>query len=197
LQPGSADSQRVVRFSSPADVKGTAILLVEHSKADDDMWIYLPALKKVRRLVASNKKDSFAGSDFSYGDVIGHQPADWKHQLVGSEDVGGEPCFVIESVPGSNAVRESSGYSKRKSWISKARFVLVKLQAWDTEGQLLKEASYSDFKVGDKPDRWVPMRIQAKNVQTGHQTDLVFRGYRIEPAIAADVFSANSLDTGH
>jgi predicted RND superfamily exporter protein len=197
LQPGSSDNQRVVRFSSPADVKGTAILLVEHSKSDDDMWIYLPALKKVRRLVASNKKDSFAGSDFSYGDVIGHQPSDWTHKLTGSEEFGAEDCYVVESIPATPAVRDSTGYSKRNTWVSKSHFSTVKFMAWDTENQLLKEATYSEFRQGDKPDRWVAMRIQAKNIQTGHQTNLIFRDYRIEADIPPQSFSASALEFGN
>ena len=74
LIPGTTDNQRLVTFNSPSDVKGTKNLLVEHSDKEDDIWIYLPALKKVRRLVASNKKDAFAGTDFSYGDIIACQP---------------------------------------------------------------------------------------------------------------------------
>lgn len=68
LQTNGEDNMRMTRFMVPADVKGTVSLLVEHSVTDDDIWIYLPALKKVRRLVSSNKKDSFVGTDFSYGD---------------------------------------------------------------------------------------------------------------------------------
>lgn len=82
LIAGTTDNRRLVNFLSPADVRGTKTLLIEHSSADDDIWIYLPAMKKVRRLVASNKKDSFVGTDFSYGDVIGHKVEDWNHTLM-------------------------------------------------------------------------------------------------------------------
>src|SRR5262245_30239495 len=77
LLPNGVDQRRMVRFLSPADVKGTATLMIEHSDGDDDIWIYLPALHKVRRLVANNKKDSFVGTDFSYSDIIGHRVDDW------------------------------------------------------------------------------------------------------------------------
>jgi hypothetical protein len=77
LLPNGIDQKRLIRFLTPGDVKGTATLLVEHSAGDDDIWIYLPALHKVRRLVANNKKDSFVGTDFSYGDIIGHKVEDW------------------------------------------------------------------------------------------------------------------------
>ncbi len=82
LIPGTVDNRRLVTFITPADVKGTKTLLVEHSGKDDDIWIYLPALKKVRRLVSSNKKYSFVGTDFSYWDVIGHRVEDWNHKII-------------------------------------------------------------------------------------------------------------------
>jgi predicted RND superfamily exporter protein len=196
LQANGVDNQRLVRFVTPADVKGTAILLAEHARADDDMWIYLPALKKVRRLVASNKKDSFAGSDFSYGDVIGYAVDDWRHQMVGEEQVGGEACYIVESVPKSEAVRDNTGYAKRRSWIGKTRAVLVKFAAWDAEGQPLKEAQYSEFRAGDKPGKWIAMRIHASNLQTGHQTEIVFSDYRVDELPPVEVFSTRSLESG-
>ena len=98
LQDDGSDNMRTVRFLSPA-IKGTATLLVEHATGDDDMWIYLPALKKVRRLVASNKKDGFVGTEFSYGDVIGHRTSDWTHRILREEAVAGAPTYVIELLP--------------------------------------------------------------------------------------------------
>jgi hydrophobe/amphiphile efflux-3 (HAE3) family protein len=196
LQGNGQDNERLVRFISPPDVKDTGILLIERTGTDDDMWIYLPGLKKVRRLVSSSKKDSFAGSDFSYGDVIGYAVADWTHKIVGDEVVSGEPCYIVESVPAKDSVRENTGYSKRRSWISKIRFTMVKFEAWDTEGQLFKQAEYSAFQQVDKAGKWIPMRIRAKNVQTGHETDIVFSGYKIDQQVSNDVFSTRSLEFG-
>lgn len=197
LQGNGVDNQRLVRFLAPADIKGTAILLIERSKADDDMWIYLPGLKKTRRLVASNKKDSFAGTDFSYGDVIGHAVEDWRHKIVGEEDVLGEACYVVESVPAKDSVRENTGYSKRKSWIGKSRSTLLKLETWDAEGQLLKQAEFGDFQQVDKAqNKWVAMRARARNVQTGHATDIVFSDYRVDPAVSGALFTTRSLEFG-
>src|SRR2546423_9149621 len=88
LIAGTTDNMRFVNFKSPADVRGTKTLLIEHSGKDDDIWIYLPALKKVRRLVSSNKKDSFVGTDFTYEDVIGQKVEDWNHSLVKEEACG-------------------------------------------------------------------------------------------------------------
>ena len=111
LIAGTTDNRRYVNFLTPADVHGTKTLLIEHSAADDDMWIYLPAMKKVRRLVSSNKKDSFVGTDFSYGDVIGHRVEDWNHKLLRQERVDGRDCYVVESTPKRAEVADNTGYS--------------------------------------------------------------------------------------
>ena len=193
----SVDNQRLVWFSAPADVKGTSILLVEHSGADDDMWIYLPAFGKTRRLVASNKRDSFVGSDFSYGDVIGYPVDDWRHKLLGEDVVAGDPCYLVESVPATDPVRDTSGYSKRVSCISKSRYVTLRVEIWDTEGEKLKEEEYGDFKnVDPAHGKWVAMHSTARNFETGHSSDAVFSDYRVDPSIQQGIFSVRTLEFG-
>jgi len=197
LEDNGIDNQRLVRFSAPADVKGTSILLVEHSAADDDMWIYLPAFGKTRRLVASNKRDSFVGSDFSYGDVIGYPVDEWHHTLVGDDTVGGDPCYLVESVPASDAVRDTSGYSKRLSCISKSRYVTLRVEIWDTEGEKLKVEEYGDFQnVDPAHGKWVAMHSTALNLETGHSSDVAFSDYRVVPSVTQSLFSARALEFG-
>src|SRR5260370_4419764 len=112
LMKGTTDNMRITTFMSPSDVKETKTLLIENTGKDDDIWIYLPALKKVRRLVSNNKKDSFVGADFSYGDVIGHRPSDWNHKIVKSESVNRQDCFVLQSTPKPPHFSDNSSYSK-------------------------------------------------------------------------------------
>ncbi len=196
LEDNGVDNQRLVRFNAPADVKGTSILLVEHSKADDDMWIYLPAFGKTRRLVASNKRDSFVGSDFSYGDVIGYPVDDWHHKLVGEDTVVGEPCYLIESVPASSAVRDTSGYSKRLSAISKSRYVTLRVEIWDTEGEKLKVEEYGDFQNVDAAHgKWVAMHSTSRNLETGHSSDVVFSDYHVDPTVQQSAFTVRALES--
>lgn len=197
LEDNGSDNQRIVQFYAPADVKGTSILLIEHARAEDDIWIYLPGLKKVRRLVSSNKKDSFAGTDFSYGDVIGHAVADWRHTLTGEDAAAGEPCYIVESVPTSDAVKEASGYSKRRTWVSKVRYITLRTEMWDTEGQKLKEEEFSDFlNIDPAHGKWVATHAIARNLQTGHSSDVVFHDYRIDAAVSQELFSVRALEFG-
>ncbi len=195
LQSNGMDNTQMVRFLSPPDVKGTAILTIEHTDQDDDIWVYLPALKKVRRLVATNKKDSFAGTDFSYGDVIGHKVEDWQHILLREEEVDGQPCYVIESVPRDESVKASSGYSKHNAWIRKDNFVTIKEEFWDRAGQPLKSCKGEDVQLVD-PDRgrWRPMRLEATNSQTGHRTIIQFENFKVNQQIPDEFFTARYME---
>jgi outer membrane lipoprotein-sorting protein len=195
LQANGSDYNRVVRFSSPADVRGTGTLLIEHTSSDDDIWIYLPALKKVRRIASSNKSDRFVGTDFSYADVIGHKTADWSHTLLADENVGGQDCYVVESTPKSADVKSASGYSKRKSWIRKDNFVAIKAEAWDPDGKLLKRMTYSQVEVVDaKHGKYQPMVLEATNVQNEHRTTIKITNFKLEPDVADSVFTTAALE---
>jgi uncharacterized protein len=195
LIAGTTDNQRLVKFLSPSDVKGTKTLLIEHTGKEDDIWIFLPALKKVRRLVSNQKRDSFVGTDFSYGDVIGHRVDDWKHTLVREEKLEGKDCFVIESLPKTPAVTENSGYSKRVGWIEKTSFVALKGEIYDPAGLLLKKVTAGQVeKVDAKNDKWQPMRLEAENVQTGHKTVIEFSNFKAGVGVKDDEFTSRSLE---
>lgn len=195
LQPNGVDNRRMVRFLSPSDVKGTVTLMVEHSEGDDDIWIYLPALKKVRRLVASNKKDSFVGTDFSYGDVIGQRVGEWEHRLIREEEIDGQPCYVIESLPKNEVVKSNSGYARRLSWIQKDNFMTVKGEFWDPAGALLKTATFTDVRLVDQVrGRWQAMRLEAESQQTGHRTVIRFENFRANQGIQDDFFTTRYME---
>ncbi|MBI5636336.1 MAG: outer membrane lipoprotein-sorting protein [Nitrospinae bacterium] len=195
LIPGAGDEMRVVRFLAPPDVKGTATLMIEHGAGDDDLWIYLPALKKVRRLVSSNKKDSFVGTDFSYGDVMGHKVEDWTHKILRAETVDGVECHVIESLPARPSVAEDSGYSKRIGWIRKDNMVTIKGEMYDQGGELLKTFKADDVTLVDAAKgKWQAMRLEAHNAQSGHRTIITFENYRANAGVKESVFTTRYLE---
>jgi hypothetical protein len=195
LIKGTTDNMQLVRFVSPPDVKGTTSLTIEHSDKDDDLWIYLPALKKVRRLVASNKKDSFVGTDFSYGDVIGYKVEDWTHKMLRSEAVDGADCYVIESLPAKPSVMEESGYSKRVGWVRKDNFVPVKGEFYGEDGELLRTFSAGDvMEVDHANKKFRPMRLETKNVQTGHKTIITFDNFKSLVGVKDEVFTPRYME---
>jgi len=195
LRDGSLDTLRLTRFLMPPDVSGTATLTIEHSDGDDDIWIYLPALHKTRRLVSFNKRDSYVGTDFSYGDVIGYKVGEWRHALVGTETVDGSGCYKIESLPANRDVLQQNGYSKRVSWIRVDNFVQVKGEFYDTASVLLKTMSAAQVQLVDADrGRWQPMWLEMRNVQSGHRTEIVLEHFRANVGISSDMFKVRTLE---
>ncbi len=175
LQANGIDSKLLVKFSTPTDIKGTGFLQVEHSDGDDDLWLYLPALKKSRRLVANNKKDSFLGSDFSYGDISLPKVDQYQHTLKGSEKIKENECYVIESVPANDSVKSNSGYSKKITWVRKDALLEAKVEYYDLSGRLLKTQLTANHQlVEPNPQRWFALYREMTNHQTGHKTVLNF-----------------------
>jgi hypothetical protein len=193
LRENGVDSAVMTRFAQPADIKGTGFLQVENSAADDDIWVYLPALGKTRRLASNNKRDSFFGTDFSYGDILLPPVEKWEHTLLRQETVDGAPCHVVESRPRDARTRDDIGYARRISWIDATTFVERKVDYYDTRGQLLKTQLTFDVKP-EEPGRFMPMRRQMTNHQTGHQTLYQFERFSVDKALKDGDFSVRRLE---
>ena len=195
LQKNGIDSNLIVQFQAPADIKGTGFLQLEHSNGDDDLWIYLPALKKSRRLVASNKKDSFVGSDFSYGDILLPKADLYRHALLRSEPVDGQDCYVIESIPKDDAVKQNSGYSKKITWVRKDNFLENKVDYFDLTGRPLKTQTVSGHKLMEPENqRWIAQHREMLNHQTGHKTTFTFTHAEVGHPVPDDFFTTRSVE---
>ena len=193
--PNGVDQQRMIRFLEPADVKGTATLMVEHSDGDDDSWIYLPALRKVRRLVANNKKDSFVGTEFSYGDIMGHRVDDWTYAYVGTDTVDGAKTHVIEATPKTPEIATNSGYGKRKMWIREDNFVAVKGEYSDTDGSPVKVFTATDVREIDAGEhKFQAFHLEMKNTQTGHVTQIDVRKLDVGLGLDDEQFTERYLE---
>ena len=195
LQPNGIDSKFLVRFTTPPDVAGTGLLQIEHSDGDDDLWIYLPALKKSRRLVASNKKDSFVGSDFSYGDIALPKVDQYKHTVRGTEVVDGHQCFVVESIPATDVVRSNSGYARKVTWVRADNFLETKVEYYDLANRLYKTQRVGGHQaIASQPGKWFALEREMTNHQTGHRTLLVTTKLDGAVTIGDDVFSTRTLE---
>jgi predicted RND superfamily exporter protein len=195
LRPNGTDNMRMVRFLAPPDVRGLAILTIEEAAREDDIWVYVPALRKVRRLTASSKKDSYAGTDFSYGDLIGHRVDEWTHRVVREAMLDEQPCHVVESVPVSEAVTARTGYSKRLWWIRRDNFVAIREEFWDAAGRPLKVLRGLEVRAVD-PARgnWQPMRMEATNLQTGHRTVIRLESFKANQRLADELFTPRYME---
>jgi outer membrane lipoprotein-sorting protein len=194
LQPNGVDSKFIVKFSTPADIKGTGVLQVEDVDGDDDLWIYLPALKKSRRLVANNKKDSFAGSDFSYGEITLPKVDQFRHTLLRSEKLDAFECHVVESVPANDTVKSNSGYSRKITWVRADNFLESKVEYYDLAGRLLKTQRTGRHQLIE-PDkgRWFALSREMTNHQSGHRTTIDAEKADAV-AIADDMFTTRYLE---
>ncbi len=195
LKDNGVDSQVMLTFTAPGDIKGTAFLQSEHSNAEDDLWVYLPALGKSRRLAANNKHDSFFGTDFSYGDVLPPPVAQYRHAVTGSEAIDGADCYVIESTPVSEQIKSDSGYARKTSWIDKSDFLERKVVFYDTTGRLLKTQTSREHKLmeSDK-QRWLPIRREMVNHQTAHRTLYNFDRVDLARDLTERQFDVRSLE---
>jgi hypothetical protein len=195
LQLDGVGNRRVIRFLSPSDVRNTTTLLVENAANEDEIWVYLPALKKPRRLAGNNKKSSFVGTDLSYGDLVGHKPQNWTHKFVRQEKLATFTTYVVESVPKSPDIAVDSGYSKRVSWIDKDSFVALKVDFYDPAGALLKTADSSELKQVDiKNRKWQPMLVQVKNHQTNGSTIVKMEKFDANTKVGDEYFSVRYLE---
>lgn len=171
LFDGGKTEKRVYRFLAPADVKGTGVLVFDYESKPDDVWVYLPALRKTRRIVSSEKSKSFMGSEFNYGDLNIPSLSDFTYKIAKEESYGGEACWVIDVSPKSKSIAKDEGYSKKTYWISKAKMSVRRGLYYDMDGKLLKELKSDDIKLLDpKNKRYRAMKMEMINKQNGRRS---------------------------
>lgn len=196
LKPDGVNNRRVTRFNSPADIAGTAVLTVENT-GEDDIWVYLPALKKVRRLTASNRRDAFVGTDFSYGDVLGHPVEEWSHRAIRKEAIDGTQSIVIVSMPRDAGVAAATGYSRRITWLRATDLVPLKTDFFGPQQNLIKVYSAADIRLVDPARRcFQPMRQVMKNIVTGHMTVIEYSSFKTDVSVGNDQFQPRALERG-
>jgi len=185
----SADDSRkqIIWFLSPADDKGVAFLKIEHADKDDEMRLWLPAFKKVRRISSKKKADSFMGSDMSYEDMTSRELDEYTYEILGEKKVDGIDCHILESTPKEGVTRT---YKRFVTYVSKSDLIPVLDEAYDTRDQLLKrrEMKYSKQKGYD-----LPTEIFVENVQKDHNTRLIFSSLEVDTGVEADLFQEKNL----
>ena len=175
-------------FDSPRDVAGTAFLSFSHPNANDEQWLYLPALKRVKRISSRNKSGSFMGSEFSFEDLTSFEVEKYTYKYIGDETVNGEDCFVVEQYPKD----KYSGYKRRVVWIDKAEYRTQKTDFYDRKNSLLKTLTFSDYKkYADK--HWRASQLSMVNHQSGKSTVLTWKDYQFKQGLDEKDFNKNAL----
>lgn len=187
------DKKSMMFFQYPADVKGTGFLTWDYDAQgkDDDKWLYLPAMKKTRRISgASAKQDYFMGSDFTYDDMGSRNVDEDEHKLLGEESVSGNKCWKLESLPKDGR----DIYSKKISWIRQDCLIPVKVEYYDKMGALHRSLEISE--ISQVQGYWFAKKMQMTNVQTGHKTIIEINEPEYDFPMEEAVFNINNLEKG-
>jgi hypothetical protein len=185
------DKKSVMVFEKPTDVKGTAFLSWEYDDParEDDKWLYMPAMKKVRRISGASKNEYFMGSDFTYDDMGDRNVEEDTHTLLGEESVDGHACWKIESIP----VDPEDMYTRKVLWVCKAADMVIKAEYYDKDG-LLKVYRALDFRVQD--GFWTLFRSEMNNVSHSHRTVMAVDSVRYDSGIGNDLFRVSTIQRG-
>ena len=182
----------IVVFSKPRDIRGTALLTHGNIEPkDDDQWIFLPAVKRVKRISSSNRTGKFVSSEFSYEDFGSQEVPDYDYKWLRDEPCPNQPslqCFVVESYPKN----PKSGYSKRIGWTDQNEYRLMQVEFYNRRGDHEKTLVFNGYQqyLGKY---WRADEMKMTNVQTGKETDLIWTNYRFRSGLANSDFDSNRL----
>ena len=188
LEKQNDGDKLLIIFDRPRDVKGTAFLSFTHITGPDDQWLYLPALKRVKRISTNNKSGPFMGSEFAYEDLVSQEVEKYRYRYLRDEVLDGQDTFVMERYP----IDPKSGYKLQVVWHDKQGYRLQKIDFYDRKNELLKTLTYKNYKqyMGKY---WRANEMYMLNHQTGKSTMLVFKNYKFRNGYTDRDFDRNSL----
>lgn len=189
LEVAGDGDRSLTLFDQPKDVEGTTLLSYAHKTADDDIWLFLPALKRVKRIAGNNKSGPFMGSEFAFEDFGVQEVEKFTYKFLREEALDGVACVVIERVP----VEKTSGYSRTEAWFDKAEVRLQKVDYWNRNGAFVKTLRARDYKLYLEKF-WYPDRYEMVNHDTGRSTVLQFKGYKFRNGYSARDFDQAALE---
>ncbi len=187
----SDGDKSIIVFSRPPDIEGTALLTWTHKSGDDDQWLFLPALKRVKRISSSNKSGSFVGSEFAYEDLSSQEVEKYRYKYLRDEKCGpGKKldCFVNVRIP----TTANSGYTKQITWIDKQHYRVQKVAYFDRKGAPLKTLYLLRYRqyLGKF---WRAHFPRMYNLQTKKSTDMIWGGYKFKGGLSEGDFTKTSL----
>lgn len=193
------ERRQAIFYTSPSNISGTSFLVVDYpaKNKDDDQWLYLPALRKTRRISAANRGDYFLGTDLTYEDIkLGPKISneDYFHETIGTEVIDGHECYIVESTPIDQKIAKELGYSKTKAWVDKDIWIVRKGEFWDIGGNMLKTVLIK--KVEKIQEIWTPALFEVSNHKTGHKTEFIFSNTDYKTDIIEETFTERALIRG-
>ena len=186
------DSKQLMYFQKPADVKGTGFLSWEYDdpKRDDDRWLYMPALRKVRRISGKSRNEYFMGTDFTYDDMGDRNVDEDEHRLLRDEKIGDFDCWVIESIPKD----KDDMYTKKILWVRKDALVVIKAEYYDKMG-LMKVFTTKDIRQQD--GFWTIFHMEMDNISEKHKTIMKMQDIQYNVGLKDNLFRVSTLQRGN
>lgn len=181
------EDRQIVWFLSPADDRGVAFLKIEHEDREDEMRMWLPAFRKMRRISSSKKGESFMGSDLTYEDMTSRALGEYTYELIGEDTLDGEPVWILESTPRPEL---RSSYSRIVSWVRQSDIFVPREEFHDRAGNLLKVRT---IEAREMKDYTIPVRMFVENVQKEHTTELIFDNVELDTGVKDDLFHERNL----
>jgi len=193
------EKRTAIFYLKPKNIKDTAFLTYDYAEKqrDDDQWLYLPAMRKVRRISASDRGDYFLGTDLSYEDIKLETRVslkDYTRKTISESEVDGVHCYVVEETAVDDETAEELGQSKRESCVDDNIWIVHKSQYWDLQNKLLKTTYFRD--ISKVQGIWTAHKIEVENHKTGHHTRFIFSEVDYNEAVSDKVFTQNALKRG-
>lgn len=192
LKTTSDVEKKLMFFIEPADVRNTAFMNWSYTEAgkDDDQWIYLPALRRIKRISSSGKSDYFMGSDFTYDDLGDRHPDEDKHSFTGKEIINNKECLIVESIPKEKGYM----YSRTVTWVINDIWIGLKKEFYDEQGELLKILRVKDYSKID--GYWTVTHTEMHNVQKDHTTIMKLSDIEYDTGISDNLFTERTMQRG-
>lgn len=186
-------TKTLMRFLSPADVQGTAILIYDYEEKADDMWVYLPSMRRTRRIVSTERGKSFMGSEFSNADMSRPNVDDFTYNLLGEESVNGKPCWKVEAVAKSRDVESEYGFKRRVSYVEKSTYLIQKSELYDRMDKLNKLMTFTDYRKQSN-GRYFSYGMEMKNVQNNRRSEMKVSKFQLGTNLDEASFAVSSLE---
>ena len=188
-----AVTKTVMKFTAPADVKGTAILIYDYENKDDAMWIYMPAIRKIRRIISSEKGKNFMGSEFTNADMSKPNMNDFNYKILSSETYKNRLCYKIETTCKNEDIEDEYGFSKKIAWIDKTTYLCYKIEFYDFDGELHKIQTIEQYKK-QANGKYFAFYMKTENKQNGRQSIMTINKFQLGSALNENKFTPAMLE---
>lgn len=191
-EAGSRESMKLIRFSSPAEMSGSAVLTVENKDRSDDQWLYLPAYHTSRKVPSSNRSDRYMGTDFFFEDVSNDKIKQYQYTVLKRETLGGRDYLVVQQTPVNAEVNAESAYSKKIQWVDPERLQVARIDYYNKKDGLSKRMEAREpLQVNGK---WRWQEVAMVDLKLNHKTVIRYSDRKINQGLDASRFTVRSLE---